>query len=495
MPPNIVMFVADQLRCDALSCYGNAICRTPNLDALAADGVRFDRAYATSPVCSPSRASLLSGLYPHNHGVMLNTHIAPAWSRGLPPETPTFSRALKDAGYALDCVGKWHVHADLGPRDFGFDRHVTPRVSYETVPGTEIRIDFPGGSQLVSAVHKLPKEQCEVWRYAESGVELLRERAAARHGEACRSRTGRPFFLRIDVHQPHFANVVPEPYASMYDPASIPPWPNFQETFDGKPAGHLRKHREWHLQERDWDWWSRVVAMYYGSISCVDECVGRVLAAIRQAGIEAETAFIFTADHADSMGSHRHFEKAGTMYEEVLRVPLIVRMPGADRPRGLAVDEFVRLMDLMPTIVELGRSQAPDRIDGRSLIPLLRGERPADWPDAVYCEHHGEVWGYQSQRMVRTRRWKYVYSPHDADELYDLENDPGELKNLVEDRSCAAVLSEMKARLLGWNDATADMFQWQWVRWNFPPPVRPEEVCPEALPLTCQAKERCRPKP
>ncbi len=479
MPPNIVMFVADQLRCDALSCYGNAICRTPNLDALAAAGVRFDRAYATSPVCSPSRASLLSGLYPHNHGVMLNTHIAPAFSRGLPPETPTFSRILKEAGYALDYVGKWHVHADLGPTDFGFDRHVTPRVSYEAVGGTEIAVDFPGGSQLVSAVHALGREQCGVWRYAEAGIEMLGQRAAA----------GKPFFLRIDVHQPHFANIIPQPYASMYEPAAIPPWPNFNETFVGKPAAHLRKHREWNLQGKGWDWWSRVLAMYYGSISYIDECVGRVLAAIRQAGIGADTAFIFTADHADSMGSHKHFEKAGTMYDEVLRVPLIVKMPGA-WPGGLTVGQFVRLLDLMPTIVELGGAEVPGGIDGRSLLPLLRGRPPADWPDSVYCEHHGEVWGYQSQRMVRTRRWKYVYNPHDLDELYDLDSDPAEMRNLIEQASCADVLAEMKARLLGWNDATNDMFKWNWVRWNFPPPVRPEEVCPEKLPLTCERAER-----
>ncbi len=240
------------------------------------------------------------------------------------------------------------------------------------------------------------------------------------------------------------------------------------------------------------------MAKYYGSISCIDECVGRVMSALGEAGIEEETVFIFSADHGDSMGSHRHFEKAGTMYDEVFRVPLIVRMPGGER--CLEAGGFVRLLDLMPTIVELGGAtrnglalqalggNIQERIDGRSLVPLLRGERPPDWPDSVYCEHHGEVWGYQSQRMVRTARWKYVYNPHDIDELYDLENDPAEMRNLtvgIEDHpSRAGVRDEMKARLLGWNDATGDMFRWNWVRWNFPEPVRPEEVTPERLPLT-----------
>ena len=123
MAPNIVLFLTDQLRRDALGCYGNEICQTPNLDQLAEEGVRFDQAYTTSPVCSPARASLMSGLYPHNHGVMLNTHIAPAWNRGLSTDVPTFSRLLKEAGYVLDYAGKWHVHQDIGPEGYGFDRH------------------------------------------------------------------------------------------------------------------------------------------------------------------------------------------------------------------------------------------------------------------------------------------------------------------------------------------------------------------------------------
>ena len=106
-------------------------------------------------------------------------------------------------------------------------------------------------------------------------------------------------------------------------------------------------------------------------------------------------------------------------------------------------------------------------------MPLVDGEAPENWPDSVYCESHGEVWGYSSQRMVRTKCWKYVYQPNDLDELYDLQTDPAEMHNLVNDHAHADLLDEMKARLIGWNDATNDMFQWKWVRWNFPDPVSP----------------------
>ena len=460
--PNIILFMTDQLRQDALGCYGNRICQTPNLDRLAAEGATFDSAYTTSPVCSPARASLLTGLYPHNHGVMINTHIAPAWCRGLAPEIPTFSRLLRDGGYALDYVGKWHVHQERGPGEWGFHRHVTPSAVREGKPDTMLYIDFPGGRQSVGGVLDAPKEQSASWRCTDQGIRFIRERAAGRY----------PFFLRIDLGAPHFANIVPEPFASQYDPAAIPPWPNFDESFAGKPASHLRKHREWHLEDKDWAWWQQAVARYYGDVTLLDACLGRVVAAVEEAGIAEDTIIIFTTDHGDSMGSHKHFEKAGTMYEEVFRIPLIIRRPRRPAQR---IERFVRLMDLMPTILDLAGIEPPPDIDAISLLPLLRGEEPAGWPDSVYCENHGEVWGYQTQRMVRTRDWKYVYNAHDVDELYDLRNDPFEMSNRISSPAAREVLAEMKGRLLGWNDATGDQLQWNWVRWNFPPPIPPRQ--------------------
>ena len=155
----------------------------------------------------------------------------------------------------------------------------------------------------------------------------------------------------------------------------------------------------------------------------------------------------------------------------MFRIPLIVKLPGAPAYR---VDRFVRLMDLMPTILELAGIEPPDGIDAMSLLPLLRGQEPARWPDSVYCENHGEVWGYQTQRMVRTHGWKYVYNAHDSDELYDVCNDRHEMHNRIADPAARAVLQEMKGRLLGWNDATGDQLQWNWVRWNFPDPIPPQ---------------------
>lgn len=194
--PNIVLFMTDQLRRDALGCYGNRICQTPNLDVVAKQGACFENAFTVSPVCSPSRASLLTGLYPHNHGVMINTHIAPAWNRGLSPETPTFSSILKQAGYSLDYVGKWHVHEDLDPCAFGFDRYDKGGGKTEIMQGSEKYIDFSKGSrQLVSGTNGCSEEETPLWQRTQAGIRIMRERA---NGNS-------PFFLRIDMDEPHFA--------------------------------------------------------------------------------------------------------------------------------------------------------------------------------------------------------------------------------------------------------------------------------------------------
>jgi arylsulfatase A-like enzyme len=397
---------------------------------------------------------------------MINTHIAPAWSPGLSPDIPTFGSILKGTGYVLDYVGKWHVHQDLTPCDFGFDRYDAEGGRREIVPGSETYVDFGRGHrQLVAATDAQSATEARLWQRTQTGITAMRERA----GE------DRPFFLRIDVTEPHFPCVSPEPYASTYAPHDIPPWDNFKDDFAGKPLGHLRKRQEWHLEDKSWAWWSGVVAKYYGVVSYIDTCVGQVLDAIRDLGIGDRTIFVFTTDHGDAMGSHGHFEKAGTMYDEVFCIPLVVQGPRRWVVPG-RIDAFVRSLDLMPTFVEWSGGQIPAPIDGMSLAPWARGERPDRWLDAVYCEHHGEVWGYQSQRMVRTARWKYVYNPHSVDELYDLRDDPAELVNRVSDATCHEVLQEMKARLLGWNDATNDMFNWNWVRWNWPEPLLPDQA-------------------
>ena len=199
--PNIVLFLTDQLRADALGCYGNQICETPNIDRLAEQGVVFNIAYTTSPVCSASRASLMTGLYPHNHGVMLNTHIGPAWSRGLSREVPIFSDILKVNGYRLDYAGKWHVHQDIPADEYGFDTYESPQaiqlknkqVGRETgklIPESGSFIEFPYGDKVcVAGTRSGAKENYPAWQVVEAGIEMIQANAKRQE----------PFFTRIDI--------------------------------------------------------------------------------------------------------------------------------------------------------------------------------------------------------------------------------------------------------------------------------------------------------
>ena len=472
--PNIVLFMTDQLRADALGCYGNAVCPTPNLDRFAASGRRFDGAFTTSPVCSAARASLMTGQYPHNHGVMLNTHIGPAFSRGLDPATPTFASLLKAAGYRLDYLGKWHVHQDRDPTEYGFDRYEVCNGRAGSVAGSEIAIDFPAGPYTVAATSPHAPEELTPAVRVRRGLEMIDERVAQ----------DTPFFLRIDVVEPHFSCVPPEPYASLIDPAEIPPWPNFDESFEGKPESHRRKHREWNLEGKEWEWWSQVVAKYYGVVAYVDACFGDLVQGLEERGLNQNTIVLFSTDHGDAMGSHKHFEKAGTLYDEVYRVPLLMAGPERWIQPGVTSD-FVRLLDLAPTFAEWAGTSFETPIDGISAAAVAAGQTPPDWPDSLYAEHHGEVWGYHSQRMVRTHGWKYGWEPNGLDELYDLTDDPHELVNLIHDPDHADTVAEMRARLHGWIDATADQFTWSWVKMNLPDPVTPQ-----GIPIRDDLRER-----
>lgn len=460
--PNILLIIADQLRADALGCYGNDICRTPHLDALAAEGASFDNAFTVAPVCSPARCSMMSGVYPHTHKVQLNTHIDTRTSNGLDPGLPTFSKIMQDSGeYSMHYFGKWHVHEDLPPTEFGFDswktysNHIPPE---HLVNRQEIY--FPSGTQLVNAVHMGEPGELAAYCIAQAGAAFLEKQ----WGEE------KPFLLRLDFTQPHFANIVPQKFADMYAQVPIPQWENFNENFENKPYGHLRKHKEWALEDKTWDWWERVVRMYYADVSYLDDCCGIVLDTLRGLSMAEDTIVIFTADHGDPTGMHRHFEKGGTMYDEVIRVPMIVRWPGKTQS-GQRFPQLVRNMDICPTILKMAGLEPPVGIHARDFSCIV-DQSSGDWYDSVYAEYHGDVWGMYTQRMVRTADWKYVYNPYDMDELYNLKNDPYEMQNLIDNPDYRKELSEMQARFIAWVDQTEDVMTYSFVRRMFPENVQ-----------------------
>ncbi|HYN69460.1 MAG TPA: sulfatase-like hydrolase/transferase [Candidatus Eisenbacteria bacterium] len=462
--PNILLIVSDQERADVLGCYGSPWRNTPNLDRLAGEGVRFEACIAPTPICSPTRASLLTGLYPHGHGILNNTHEPDAIRTELPLDIPTFPRLLNDAGYRLGYVGKWHI-GRLPPEAYGF--HDVVSMHPDIVAGTteeslvvgEPALDdpvyarYPRGRLLIAGIDPRPVEETETRRDGDATIGLLERYAKA----------DAPFFLRVDFEGPHHPYMPPEPFASLVDPAAIPPWPNFEDDCSPKPAAQARLLEQRGVARWSWADWQPVVARYLEFVAFMDSEIGRILDAVDRFGLRDDTVVVHTADHGDMTGSHGgQFNKGPLMYEEVCRVPLIVRHPwiGVIGVRGGPVGSPA----LMPTILDLAGVPQPAGLHVESLVPDLAAAGPvavagaAGEPPgrAAFAEYSGEEWGLYTMRMIRTATAKYVYSPHGMDELYDLEADPHELLNRADDPAAASLRRDLREQLRDWMIRTRD---------------------------------------
>jgi arylsulfatase A-like enzyme len=452
--PNVLMIVSDQERADVLGCYGGP-CLTPAIDGLAADGVRFGTCIAPTAICSPTRASFLTGLYPHGHGILNNVHEPDALRVELASGTVTYPELLRDAGYRLGYVGKWHAGRG-GPEARGFhDVVMAPDVvagaNDEAIVETEaelsepIHAHYPHGRLLIAGIDPRPEEETETRRDSDAAIGLLRQYAGL----------DQPFCIRLDFEGPHHPYMPPERYAALYAPSAIPPWPNFGDDATTKPAAQRRLIEQRGVVGWTWADWQPVVARYFGFVSFIDAEIGRVLDAVDELGLRESTVVIHTADHGDMTGSHGgQFNKGPLMYDEVTRVPLVVRDPRS-AARGVH-PEPVGSLAVMPTILELAGVPVPDALHVSSLVPWIVEPAAAPRDDAAFAEYHGDEWGLHSMRMIRTPTAKYVYSPHGSDELYDLEADPHELVNRIEDPASSGLGAELRGRLLRWMIDTDD---------------------------------------
>lgn len=454
--PNILMIVTDQERFDVLGCNGSSVCETPVLDELALRGVRFENAFTPTALCSPARGSLFTGLYPHAHGVLNNTHDSPAIAHELDKTHATTASLLKEVGYRLGYVGKWHLGRELGPDQHGFDddraiRYDVALAEVDRPLQNPHRVHVGRESMTIAGVDPASAPNTDTALNTDAAIELLKTYASI----------DEPFMLRVDYEGPHHPYMPPEPFASLYDPTTITPWHNFVDDDPNKPAAHHRLFSQRGSVGMTWEQWQPIIALYYGFVTFIDSEIGRLLSAVADLGLDGETVVIHTSDHGDMTGSHGgHFNKGPIMYEELYHVPLIIADPRSDQ-NGATSSALVSTIDLMPTVVELGGTEVPD-CHGTSLTQFLT-EPDVDDPsrDAIFAEYHGEEWGLYSQRMVRTATKKYVYSPHGTDELYDLTNDPHELRNVIDRPEAQGTLFALQSRLVLWMLETDDpLYGW-----------------------------------
>ncbi len=453
---NFLFFFTDQQRLDLLGAYGNKQIRTPHLDAIAAQGTRFDQAYTCTAICTPSRASLLTGMWPHNHHVMANLEASLGYPRKVTAEP--FSVTLRNAGYNVGLEGKYHASDVSSLAEHGFDgdlcngwnepveqagyvNYLKERGLPEFRPVELIRGIFPNGrpGKPVGGIYEGPVEGTFSYYLAEKAIARLRDYARD-HRES-----GKPFHFSLHFFGPHMPYYLPRAYADMYDPAKIELPGAFRETFERKPAVQYQYHRHWMTDHFTDDQWRKIIAMYWGFMTLIDEQVGRVMAEVEKLGLAQDTAVFFSADHGSFEGNHRLNDKGPAAYDDIYRIPLLGYVPWLPQ-QPKQVTDFVSLLDLTPTFLELANVPIPARYDGQSLLPLLEDRAPDKPRREIFFEFHGHHFPY-SQRIIRTSRYKLVVNPADTCELYDLEKDPDELVNRYDAPEYADVQKQLFTRL------------------------------------------------
>jgi arylsulfatase A-like enzyme len=478
--PNILFVLTDQQRLDSMAAYGNRWIDTPHMDALAARSVIFENTYCTQPVCTPARASVLTGLYPHATGVVRN-------NIHLPAETPSLGELMPQE-YHNAYMGKWHLGNDvIAQRGFDtwiaiedFHRKHYSRREYRNVepayndwlrshgitppPWTQSYEAWAGGAGLT-------EEQTQAGFLGHVASEFIRDYPGGAHA-------GEPWLLMVNFFEPH------PPYTGplnhLYDPQSI----DVGEAFMRPPeTGSLvnRLRSQFYLEGGNNPLglaggdvhdttteagWRRLRAQYFANVTLVDRQLGRILEALEASGQASNTVIVFSSDHGEMAGDHGMCEKR-TLYDGASRVPLLVHVPELEAAAGRRVPGSISHVDLLPTLLELAGAAAPPAIHGTSRADVLRGD--ADLGDNdVFVEWNGmgdrNLGSAAINRMVSVpwrsvisaERFKLNLSPGDQCELYDLTDDPQEMHNLYDDPTQRDRVRELAARIRIWQDATGD---------------------------------------
>jgi len=411
MRPNIVLVVTDDLDVPSAAVL-------PQLDGLLArSGVAFTRAFTSATVCAPSRASILTGLYPHNHGLLLNPAPDGGFPAFRPREGSTLATWLQAAGYRTALVGKYlNSYATGASDDYippGWNEWFGRLSAYETRRYVDWWVNDNG----------------QVYHYGTAAEDYSTDVEAKRAVDFARraATSGQPFFLYVAPEAPHVPSLYAERHGAEFRYELAPRVPSFNEgDVRDKPA-FVRNTSL--LTDKQIDALDHLQRFRLRCMRAVEDLLGELLQALSESGQIDRTWVFFTSDNGLLMGQHRFYARKGTFYEEVVRVPLLVRGPGAAAGQSRA--ELVTLVDLAPTILELAGATTPDVLEGRSLVPLLRGQvAPSDWRREVLLEHYTYDQAPNLGAALRTDRWSYVEHSSNEYEMYDLVADPYQLQSL-----------------------------------------------------------------
>lgn len=436
--PNIVFVLVDDLRWDDLGCAGNDFVQTPNIDRLAREGVQFQNAFATTPLCSPSRGSILTGQFAHLHGITDNTE------RGEQShQLKTFPQVLQKAGYETAYLGKWHMGNDSTRRP-GFDRWFCLKgqgTSFDPL----VNDDGKEVQRTGYVTDVLNEESVKFVKKGHNKPFLLFLSHKAIHPETYQGPDGK-------LSDPTLSNFIPAPrHRELYSDAAIKRRPSAGIVPNDKPALQQKIEGLPPLGQETGSS-DTVILNRLRMLAAVDEGIGDVIQALEEQGELDNTLIVVAGDHGYFYGEHGLSVERRLAYEESIRIPLIMRYPPLIQA-GSEPTPMAQTIDLAPTFVEVGDAEPQPQYQGDSLVPILKGQIPDDWRKSVLIEYFSDTvfprmknMGYQA---VRGERWKYIQftDQQGMDELYDLKSDPYELHNLIDDDRTAGELAAMKQEL------------------------------------------------
>lgn len=437
---NVLFIISDDLTATALSCYGNTVCQTPNIDRLAAQGTRFTRAFCQGTYCGPSRASFMSGYYPHATGVLGYTSPRPAIG-----DRATWTQHFKNAGYYTARVSKiYHMGVPGGIEDGG-DGPDDPASWTERFnsPGPEWKAPGNGETLEGNPDGKKPVVSGNTFVVVEAdGDDSVHSdgKTAAKAVELIEQHAGKPFFLAVGFVRPHVPFVAPKRYFEPflpYDKLALPP--KVDGDWDDIPKAGINYKTSLNMR-MDVRRQQKALGGYYAAVSYMDAQVGKVLAALEKSGAQDSTIVIFTSDHGYHLGEHDFWAKV-SLHDESAKVPLIICVPGK---KPAVCDSLTELLDLYPTVASLCSLEVPSRLQGKDISAMF------DDPSRTVRPAAFSVSPSQKGFLLREDKWAYIQYGEDAaqgTELFDMINDPKQYTNLAAKLEFESVVRDFKAKL------------------------------------------------
>ena len=467
--PNLLFMMLDQLRFDAVGINGNEMIKTPNMDKLASTGLNFQSYYTNTPVCVPSRCSLFTGRYPHSHKVRENHTLLESGR-----EIHLF-RILKKEGYSLGYVGKNHLLQNEEFANFNYvdieENHNQSNEELECYEfGRErLQVMEREGAWAGASFHPYKEEATAPYVYTSSAINFIENR-----------KKDSPFCLCLSILEPHCPHIAPDDLEELYQDREIRIPVSAESELKEKARRYYIKYLAQHSEKATEEDKRKFISVYYSMVTLVDRQIGRIMDALHRNGLYQNTVVVLCSDHGDFLFDHGMCKKDLVLLDSLLHVPLFISYPARLQPR--VIDEtFMEEVDVLPTLLDMMGVESPFGIQGKSILPYIRGERDSHKTEvfAEICppwlynpfetyEEFANYWldlGHSHvslnvpgdyNKCIRTQKYKYIWYGTGEDELYDLENDAQESKNLAAVNEYQPIKKELKMRLLEWNALSED---------------------------------------